>query len=384
MKSLVFPRASVLVLALASSAALAACGKEPPKKVEDNPSKTTPVPTDMVFNDFVPASGGVAGIVGVKQDGGIPEGGMAAAEGTAAAGNAAASGDPAVAGAATDPAASPDSAKLTVTEPGAEPRAVRKYAFTANRVDRRLLTVKQSAGREGGGPAQEAVFAITADFAPKAITPKGAKLEMKVIKLDIPGIPAAQRAQATAQLAAFTGLTGSFDITSRGEVGEVDFRADEKLAAGGSEMIIQSLQQALELLVPPFPDAPIGVGAKWERKVERKERGLDNSAKHHFTLKELTSEGGVVSADVEIAVPKHPLQQRGLPPGATEEVKGKGSYTYVFKLDHIATRVDGEMQISQRVEVVDPKTGQKQAMGTLAKLKNTLEAVGGSAPTPAP
>jgi hypothetical protein len=378
MKSLVFPRSAFLI-AVASTVALAACGKETPKKVEDNPSKTTPVPSDMVFNDFVPASGGGGGIVGVKQDGGIPEGGMAAAEGTAGAGG---SGAPAEPGAA-DPGASPDGAKLTVTDPGAEPKQVRKYAFTANRVDRRLITIKQSAGREGGGPAQEAVFAVTADFTPKAVIPKGTKLEMKVVKVEIPGLPAAQKAQAAAQLAAFTGLTGSFDITPRGEVGEVDFKADEKLAAGGGDMVIQSLQQALELLVPPFPDAPIGVGAKWERKVERKERGLDNSAKHIFTLKELTAEGGVVTADVEIAVPRHPFQQRGVPPGATEEVKGKGSYTYVFKLDHISTRVDSDMQISQRIELVDPKTGQKQSTGTLAKLKHTLEAVGGGAPAPA-
>lgn len=369
MKPLVFPRASaVSIVLIALAGSLSACGKEAPKKVEDNPTKTTPVPSDMVFNDFVPPSGG-GGVTGVKLDGGIPEGGMAAAEGSAAAGGGA-GGAP---GAAGEPGASPDGAKLTVTEPGAEPRVARKYAFVANRADRRLLTMKQSASREGGGPAQEAAFTITADFTPKAVKPNATKFEMKVVKIDIPGVPAAQKAQAAAQLAAFNGLTGSFDITSRGEVGEVDFKADEKLAAGGAEMIIQSMQQALELLVPPFPDAPIGVGAKWERKVERKEHGQEQSAKHTFTLKELNADGGVVTTDVEISVPKHPFQQRGVPPGATEEVKGKGSYTYAFKLDHIATRVDGEMTVSQRVELVDPKSGQKQSMGTTAKLKNTLE-----------
>jgi hypothetical protein len=381
MKSLVLPRASafsiVVIPLLALSAVglgggLLACGKEAPKKVEDNPSKTTPVPSDMVFNDFVPTGGGGSGVVGVKVDGGIPEGGMAAAEGTAAAGG------------ADEPAASPDGAKLTVTAPGAEPRVARKYAFVANRADRRLVTIKQSAGREGGGPAQEAAFALTADFTPKAVKPTGTRFEMKVVKLDLPGVPAAQKAQALGQLAAFTGLTGAFDITPRGEVGEVDFKADEKMAAGGAEMIIQSLQQALELLVPPFPDAPIGVGATWERKVERKERGMENSAKHSFTLKEVTAEGGVVTADVEVSVPKHVLQQRGVPPGATEEVKGKGSYTYAFKLDHISSRVDGEMTITRRIELLDPKSGQKQSIAEIVKLKNTLEGAGGAAAAPAP
>ncbi len=346
-----------------------ACGKDAPKKVDEGPPKTTPVPTDMVFNDFVPPSGGSGAVTGVKHDGGALETGMAGFEGTGAA-----------TAPAGDPGALPEAAaKLVVTDAGAEPRLPRKYAFVANRTDRRLITIRQSAGREGGGPAQEVAFALTADFTPKAVKPTSTRFELKIVKIDLPGVPAAQKAQATAQLAAFTGLTGTFDITSRGEVGEVEFKADEKMAAGGAEMILQSLQQALELVVPPFPDAPIGVGATWERKVQRNERGTENAAKHTFILKEASAEGGVVATTVDVSVPKHPFQQRGVPPGATEEVSGKGAYTYAFTLDHVSKRVEGEMAITRRIEVTDPKTGQKQAVAELAKLKNTFEVPGSAA-----
>ena len=247
-----------------------------------------------------------------------------------------------------------------MTEPGAEPRAARKYAFVANHGDKRLITVRQSAGREGGGPAQEAAFAVTADFVPKKVLPAATKFELKVLNVDLPDVQGPQKAQAAAQLKAFAGLTGAFDITSRGEIGEVDFKADERMNGPGADVIVQSLQQALELLVPPFPAEPVGVGAKWERKVERKERGQENAAKHTFTLKEVSADGGIVTADVEVSVPKHPFQQRGVPPGATEEVKGKGSYTYAFKFDHIATKVEGDMTITRKIELVDPK-GMKQS-----------------------
>ncbi|MDB4936597.1 MAG: hypothetical protein JWP87_3569 [Labilithrix sp.] len=371
MKSHVFPL--VLSFGLGVSM-LGGCGKDQPKKPVDEPKKTTPVPSDMVFNDFVPSGGG-GGIVGVKTDGGIPEGGMAAAE------------QPGTGGAPGEPGAGgPDEGmKLHVTEPGAEPRAPRKYTFVANRSDKRLITVRQSAGREGGGPAQEAAFALTADFVPKQIKPTATKFELKVLKVDLPDAQGAQKAQAAAQLAAFKGLTGQFDITPRGEIGEVDFKADERMNGPGADVIIQSLQQALELLVPPFPSEPIGVGAKWERKVERKERGQENAAKHSFTLKEVSADGGVVTADVEVSVPKHPFQQRGVPPGATEEVKGTGSYTYAFKLDHISTKVEGDMTIVRKIELVDPK-GAKQSDTTVIKLKNRLEpaGAGGAAPTSTP
>lgn len=368
MKSFLFP--------LAIGLALAGCGKDEPKKPVDEPKKATPVPSDMVFNDFVPATGG-NGIVGVKTDGGIPEGGLGPDSPGAEPGGA----DPAaVAGA-------DEAAKLKVTEPGAEPRVARKYTFVAGKNDRRLLTIRQSAGREGGGPAQEATFAMTADFTPKAVKPAATKFEVKIIKLDLPDAQGAQKAQAQAQLGAMAGLTGTFDVSSRGEIGEIDFKADERMTAPGAEVIVQSLQQALELVVPPFPTEPVGVGAKWERKVERKERGQENSARHSFTLTEVSAEGGTVTAQVEVSVPKHAFQARGVPPGATEEVKGKGSYTYAFKFDHVATKVNGEMTITRRIEVSDGKGGPKQAVAEIIKLKNQLETVtggGAAAPAPAP
>jgi len=384
MKSLVFgPRVrqtflgAMRVLGAAAVLGLGACGKEPPKKVDDEPKKTTPVPSDMVFNDFVPSGGG-GGIVGVKTDGGMLEGGMASAEGPVGAG------EPADPGAAAPGAG--DDAKLKVLEPGAEPRVLRKFTFAANRSDKRVVTIRQSAGREGGGPAQEAAFAITADFVPKQIKPASTKFELKVLKVELPDAQGAMKAQAAAQLAPFTGLTGSFDVTSQGDIGDIDFKADEKMAGPGAEVIIQSLQQALELLVPPFPTEPVGLGAKWERKVERKERGQENTSRRTYTLKELTADGGVVTADIEVAVPKHAVQERGAPPGTMQEVKGKGTTTYTFKFDHIATKVDGDMTILQKIELVDPK-GQKQQQVTVVKLKSKLEpagAGGGGGAAPAP
>ncbi len=370
----------VSVFALATFAMVAGvvptvtgCSKDPPPKPVDEPKKTTPVPSDMVFNDFVPPGGGDT--LAVKMDGGALEAGLAAAGGgESPAGDGGAEGDGA--------------GKLHVIEPGAEPRAVRRYAFAANKPDRRLLTMRQSATHEGGGapkaPPQEASFVLTADFTAKQIKPSATKMELKVVKLDIPDLPAAQKAQAAAQLGAFTGLTGTFDVSPRGEVGEVEFKADERMQGGGAEVILQSLQQALELVVPPFPDAPVGAGAKWERTVQRNERGMEQKATHTFTLKEVTAEGGVVLAEIDLKMPKHPLAARGAPPGATEEVSGKGAYTYSFKFDHVSSKVDGELAITRKIEATDPRAAGgagagKQTILEIIKLKNQLDTPGAAA-----
>lgn len=336
------------------------CSKDPPKKVDDKPKAATPVPSDMVFNDFVPSGGG-AGIVGVKTDGGMLEAGAGESANAAAQGGEAGGGESA--------------GKLALLEPGAEPRAPRKYAFAQGKSDRRLLTLRQSAGREGGGPPQEQAFALTVDFAPKAGKSGNTKFDLKVLKIDLPDIPAAQKAAAQSQLAAFVGLGGAVDVSPRGEVGEFEFKPDERMSGPGGDMIVQSLQQALELVVVPLPVEPIGVGAKWERKVESKTHGQEQSAKQLYTLTEVTPEGGVVDVEIELAVPKHPFQARGLPPGATEEVSGKGKYNYTFKFDRVATKVNGEMNVVRRVELSDGKGGPKQSVAETMKMKNQLETV---------
>jgi hypothetical protein len=333
--------------------ALSGCSKEAPKKVSDEPKKATPVPTDMVFNDFVPSTGAQT-IVGVKGgDGGSLEAGAEVA-------------------AAGEAPASPEGA-LRLVEPGTEPRAARKYTFVVGKVDNRLVTVRQSMSREGGGPAQAEAFAVTASFVPKVVKATTAKFDLKVLKLDMPDLPAPQKAQAQAQLATLTGLSGTFDVSSRGDIGEIDFKSDERMAGPGAEMVVQNVQQAFELLVPPLPVEAIGVGAKWERVVERKERGQQSTTKHVFTLVEVNAEGGVVTADVELGVPKHPIQARGLPPGATEEVKGKGTYSYTFRFDRLATKAAGEMAITRRIEIEGAGGGPKQGMAEIIKLKSQLE-----------
>lgn len=344
-------------------AMLASCSKDPPPKPDDGPKKTTPVPSDMVFNDFVPPTGAGGGIVGVKgADGGLEAGDLGTASTGDGGGGAAAAGG----------GAPEDANALKVTDPGAEPRVARRYAFVANKSEKRVLTIKQSASREGGGPAQELpAIAISMELTAKVVKPTGARFEVKILGVDVPEAPAAQKAQIAAQLGTFKGLTGQFDISKQGDVGEVDFKADERMQGQAAEMIIGGLQQALELLVPAFPDAPVGVGGKWERTAERRDRGTTQIVKASYTLKDAAADGGTVHAEIDLTVPKTVVQQRGLPPGTTVEVKKKDTYTYAFKLAGVSTRVDGDSNMTQKLEVSDGK--QKQSQSQVAKTKLTLD-----------
>ncbi len=336
---------------------LVACDKDKAKPDETKKSEATPVPSDMVFNDFLPTGGNSAGL-GVR-DSGI-EGGLAGVGG----------GDPGAESVAQGAPGGPAGEKMKVTEAGTEPRAVRKYAFAANRVDKRVLTLQQSASQTMQGqtqPGQEITLKMSLDLTPKQVKKEGATIEAKLTKVELPGAPP----QATQMLASLNGLSGTFDVTPHGEAGEISFSANQQMKNQLAETVVQGLSQAIQLLLAPLPEAPIGVGAKWEIAPSANAQG-DQGTKR-FTLKELTAEGGVVDAEIDIKVPRR--AQQG-PRGGTMfvEVEGKGRYTYQVRFDRMSPKVEGELVLAEKIEVPDPKGGGgKQSVIQTQKAKHLLE-----------
>lgn len=349
------PRVQALFPLVLAFAFLAGCDKDKPK--EEKKSEPTPVPSDLVFNDFLPQNGGSGNGLGVR-DAGID--GALANVGTGG-GEAPATGEP-------TPGAGPE--KLTVTEAGADPKAVRKYAFVANRVDKRTLSITQSMAQSMGGqtsPAKEQTLKIALEVTPKLVKPTGATMELKLQKVEMPGLPP----QAAPMLAALGGLAGTFETSSRGDASEVQFAGTQQMQNQLAEPVIAGVSQATQLLVVQFPDAPIGVGAKWELP-PTKDPNAEQSTKR-FTLKELTADGAIVEAEIEIKVPKRQQPAQRGQPAMTVEVDGKGKYTYALKFDHVTTKVEGELTVNEKIEAVDPRSGQKQQVMQVQKSKHLLE-----------
>ncbi len=330
--------------------ALVGCNKEAPKKEPiDAPKKVTEVTGETPgFNDFLPPSG--AATLAVKVDGGVLEAGASAPAG-------------AVAG-----------QKMRVLEPGAEPRAVRKYAFTPNKTERRTLTIRQSVQQDQQKQDQPALT-MTVDFVAKDAKPTATKFEMKVVKVDLADkekIPPQMAAQVAQELGAFAGLTATFDVSPRGEVGEVQMSGNPKMAKEGAAELLDAFQQLVELVLAPLPEEPIGVGAKWEIAEEQEERGIKASSKRTLELKELTDKGGTIVSTLEKKVPKRVAQEK---PGMamTVQLDGTGSYTYTFNFDRMASKVVGEQTSIITREITTEKPKQSQKIVQEAKIRHVLE-----------
>lgn len=345
------PRRSGVALALLL-ALLAACNKDPPAKPAlDAPKKVTEVSGDVPgFNDFLPPSGSPK--LAVKGDGGA----AAAVDGGAAPGGVVAS-------------------KVKLVEAGAEPRAARKYAFAVGKPERRTLTVRQSM-QQGPKKQDQPPISVTADFVAKDAKPTGAKLEMKVVKVELADkekLPPQVAAQAAEELKAFSGLAATFEVGAHGEIGELALAGDPKMTREGAAEIVALFGQIVELIAPPLPEEPIGVGAKWEASEEQDERGVKATSKRTVELKDVSGEGGTALVTLEKKVPRRVVQERaGMQVMAS--VDATGSYTFAFRFDRVATKVTGEQTTVITNEVVNPDNPkQTQKIVQEAKTKHVLE-----------
>jgi hypothetical protein len=325
---------------------LAGCNSEKPKPSPDTPKTATPVPSDMVFNDFLPSTGS-AGLT-VKVDGGL-EGGLASA------------------GAESQEV--PDSAAMKVLEPGAEPRAVRKYTFTQGRTERRVLTLRQAQSMQGQKQDQPGLV-FTGDFTVKDVKAKGATFEMKLVKIDLADkdqIDPRAVQQVTQELAAFNGMAVTFEASQHGDIGELQMSGSSRMQRESAAEMLGALQVFVELLFPPLPTAAIGTGAKWEREETIKEGGGDLKQKRTLELKDLSEGGGTVVSTISRKLPRSKMNNPKLPPGSTVEMDGQGSATYSMRFDRPSTKVVAEQNQSLHIEVEQGGQRRKETIAQLAK-----------------
>ncbi len=346
------------------SAFSVACDKKEEVKTDrsQTTSKTEAVPTDFVLNPFLPDDKQAKVAVQVRSDGGAP----AIPTGAGAGSGAPPSGEP--------PAEAAEETK--VTEPGAEPRAERKYTFTPGKAETRIAIIKDSIS-QGGQTQEQPPIKATLAVTVKDKTANGAHVEVKVTKLEIVATNEADKAlaaQAGAALGAVVGLAGLVEVTTHGQKGEMQFAAPQGgKGAQLAQQIIPLLQQSIELLYIPLPAAPIGVGAKWESRSKQGGQGVDIKVVSSFTLKSWTAELGEVDATITKSAPKQAMPDPRAPPGSTMAVEGKATFAWTFRLDKPAQKVSGDDTTTTTVSVPAGLKGPGQSVVQVMKIKQTLE-----------
>lgn len=312
-------------------------------------SKKEEVPEDFVLNPFLPEQNGAAAAKGTVRgaDGGI---------------------DPALLGSGAQAegagGAPPAETALVVVEPGAEPRTEQKYAFAIGKTETRVGTVSMEAGPQQQQPPIKVTLAVT----PQKKEGDKVMFALKATKFEVVAVSEqdkAMAAQANQALGAAAGLTAMLAVGTNGAGGEVQFGAPQGPGARVAEQLVPMLQPLIEILFPALPKEPIGLGAKWKQVTVQEDAGLKITVTTLFELVAADKDVLTVKATITRKGPKQPLPE---PPGATIEIDGTGSYEWVIKKTHAATKAKGESSTTVKQSV----PGKGEASKTI-KTSETLE-----------
>ena len=347
-------RRLALPLSLALACSVAGCTKTDPKPdpAAASSAKTPqPIPSDFVMNDFFVGDAGPTAANGVAGDPGEPDpsGGLAPPPETS-----------------TAPAGHPT---LKLVDPGAEPKAKRRYDLKTGRADtvkftlQTTLTESQGAQKE---TMQQPPILLTMTVTPTAKTPEGVyTFGLKLTKSDVVSSPSdtpqvAQLAKRMGPgLQALVGTSGSFTMDARGSLGQFSMGAgtDPQLAAA-ADKIIPLIQQALEGAVVQFPDEPIGKGAHWREVSESNAEGVQAKVIIDATLSDVSGDNLTVQVKTARFAPAQQVADPRAPKGTTVAIDGSATSTVTTHLDHLVKKAQGDATTKATVtEMAPPAQG---------------------------
>lgn len=195
-------------------------------------------------------------------------------------------------------------ATVELLDPGSEPRQELRFAVEEGTTQELLMTQVQEQGIDAGGQSQTLAVAteqrmdvvvdsVRDDEIATSITFSGGRV------LDDPPVDAATRAGLEPVLALLDGLTGTTVTDLRGRVlrADVETPTDVPPELGPVvDTMLETVRSQGSQLAVPFPEEPVGVGARWRVTTGFEVSGMRSDVVFEVTLTELGD--GTAAAEV--------------------------------------------------------------------------------------
>lgn len=267
----------------------------------------------------------------------------------------------------------PAQTRVELIEVGTAPHQPLRYSFQQGRSERAVLDTNMRLALSFGGqmipmgdlpPIRMTLQMQTAEVAADGSARIGFELLSAEAEAGHP-----QTAQINQALANTKGLSGSYRVDPRGQVSDsqVDAPAEGTAPQGGAA-VFDDLERSMQQLAAPFPEQPVGPGARWRvsQNVENADMRMSQTAE--YTLR--SRQGNRIELDVKMTDAS--LEALGgLPPGAkVDAVKIEGGGSSAIALDGLVptARVDAtfDMSLSMQAE------GQTQNLGMNMQMRQAI------------
>lgn len=226
--------------------------------------------------------------------------------------------------------------EIKVLDAGAEPREPLRLKLAPGQTQAMVMTMKMAMGMSIGTQKAPSTtippMQMTMNLNVKEITPEGdIRTDFVLESIEVLPDPAAMPAVVDAMktmLGSMSKISGSQVITTRGIGKSATFNMPPDINPQ-IQQTIDGMQRQINQLAVPFPEEPVGVGARWTvtQHLEQQGMKLDQVATWELVKREGTTIT-LANSLIQTAEPQ-PMAAPGLPPGTSImlealESKGKG------------------------------------------------------------
>jgi hypothetical protein len=249
------------------------------------------------------------------------------------------------------------STTVKLLEPGVEPRRELRYRYEKGRVERaRLISgtvlTMEVAGQKLELPAMPDLEMNANIRIVELLASGGARRQLVIDKVDLKkgGLDPSLRDDVGDALARLEGLKGRDVIDPRGFIHELEL---EKVQVRPElRQFLESLQQALGQMGAPFPEEPVGKGARWQIETKVAQQGLELRQRATYELLEIEGDKGRTKMELQQRSPAGAVSPPGLPPGIQAELlslDSRGSGELRFDLGRMVP--DGHVTTKSKIRV---------------------------------
>lgn len=269
--------------------------------------------------------------------------------------------------------------RVTLVDAGADPKSPMRYALATGAttgIEMGLSMTLEVAQGERTAPPQTIPRIATLLELVSASAPKGGALpiDATIKKVSIApdaGVPQQIADRLLPHLQAIEGLGLHYEVTPEGRVKQAGAKMPDAKKNPALDGTLTQMTQSLESMIAPFPEEPIGIGAKWQVVSRFDSSGTELVQWSTFQLRERDEGGAKLALEVVQAAAHAEVTPPNLPAGVSAKLtefastgKGESSVDFAYPAPRTATMtVDSKMVLAvQQGTTAGPPTSMRSKM----------------------
>ena len=272
---------------------------------------------------------------------------------------------------------------ISLQSTGVEPRRPLRYALTKGREESMALDTTMGMSMSMAGMAMPDMVMPTMHMVGKStvtdVAPNGdASTQMSFSDVSLingAGVDPALSSALQSGLADLKTMPSTATMTSRGIMRDSKFDLT-KITNPQMAQMMGSMASTMQSLSVPFPEEPVGVGAKWTVRQALPSNGLNIYQEFQLELQSIDEHGCKLAFRMTQTAPPQPVQSGLMPAGVQatlDRFEGAGTGTKTIQFDSLIPTSDMSMKTTTAMSV--DAGGSSQQIAVTVTLKATVAPV---------